>query len=77
MGAKYEVRGHVAVITLDNPPVNGLGYDTRTGIASGVSQAMADQAVVAVVITGGGRAFRAVPTSRNSATQRRVQSQAC
>ena len=57
MGAKYEVRGHVAVITLDNPPVNGLGYDTRTGIASGVNQAMADPAVVGVVITGGGKAF--------------------
>ena len=57
MGAKYEVRGSVAVITLDNPPVNGLGYDTRTGIASGVGQAMADPAVVGVVITGGGKAF--------------------
>jgi len=57
MGAKYEVRGSVAVITLDNPPVNGLGYDTRTGIASGIAQASADPAVVAVVITGGGRAF--------------------
>ena len=57
MGAKYEVRGSVAVITLDNPPVNGLGYDTRTCIASGVGQAMVDPAVVAVVITGGGKAF--------------------
>jgi len=57
MGAKYEVRGSVAVITLDNPPVTGLGYDTRTGIASGIAQASADPAVVAVVITGGGRAF--------------------
>ena len=57
MGAKYEVRGSVAVITLDNPPVNGLGFDTRTGIASGVSQAMADPAIVGIVITGGGKAF--------------------
>ena len=57
MGAKYEVRGSVAVITLDNPPVNGLGYDTRTDVASGIEQAVADPAVVAVVITGGGRAF--------------------
>ena len=29
MTAHYEVRGDVAVITLDNPPVNGLGYATR------------------------------------------------
>ncbi len=57
MGAKYELRGPVAVITLDNPPVNGLGFDTRTGIAAGVEQAVADANVVAIVITGGGRAF--------------------
>ena len=31
MGATYETRGKVAVITMDNPPVNGLGYDTRRG----------------------------------------------
>ena len=29
MSARYEVRDQVAVITLDNPPVNGLGYATR------------------------------------------------
>jgi 3-hydroxyacyl-CoA dehydrogenase len=57
MGAKYEVRGAIAVVTLDNPPVNGLGFDTRTGIAAGVNQAVADPAVVGIVITGGGWAF--------------------
>ena len=57
MGAKYETRGNVAVITLDNPPVNGLGYDTRTGVASGIERAVADMAVSAIVLTGGGRAF--------------------
>jgi 3-hydroxyacyl-CoA dehydrogenase len=57
MGARYEVRGNVAVITLDNPPVNGLGYDTRTGVAAGVERAVADAQVAGIVITGGGRAF--------------------
>ena len=57
MGASYQVRGNVAVITLDNPPVNGLGYDTRREFAAGVDRAAADAAVVAIVITGGGRAF--------------------
>ena len=57
MGASYEVRGSVAVITLDNPPVNGLGYDTRREFSAGVERAMADKAVVAVVITGAGKAF--------------------
>ncbi len=57
MGAHYEVRGNVAVITLDNPPVNGLGHDTRVGIATGVERAMADAAVAAIVLTGAGKAF--------------------
>ncbi len=57
MSAGYEVRDGVAVITLNNPPVNGLGHDTRVGIASGVDRAMADAAVKAIVITGGGKAF--------------------
>ena len=57
MGARYEVRGQVAVITLDNPPVNGLGYDTRVQIAQGVERAQADPGVVSIVLTGAGRAF--------------------
>lgn len=57
MGASYEVRGHVAVVTLDNPPVNGLGYDTRREFAAGIERANADAAIVAIVITGAGRAF--------------------
>ena len=35
----YKVRGDVAVITLNNPPVNGLGYATRVGIADGLDKA--------------------------------------
>ena len=57
MGASYELRGKVAVITLDNPPVNGLGYDTRREFSAGIDRALADAAVSAIVITGAGRAF--------------------
>jgi 3-hydroxyacyl-CoA dehydrogenase len=57
MTASYEVRGPVAVIKMNNPPVNGLGYDTRRGIADGIDRANADPAVKAIVITGGGKAF--------------------
>jgi len=57
MSANYELRGNVAVITLDNPPVNGLGYATRLGITQGVEKAQADAAVKAIVITGAGKAF--------------------
>jgi 3-hydroxyacyl-CoA dehydrogenase len=57
MGARYDIRGDVAVITLDNPPVNGLGYETRKELAAGVERAVADAAVAAIVITGAGKAF--------------------
>lgn len=57
MSASYEIRDGVAVITLNNPPVNGLGYDTRRAIADGLEKAQADAAVSAVVITGAGKAF--------------------
>jgi 3-hydroxyacyl-CoA dehydrogenase len=45
------------VITLDNPPVNGLGHATRAGIAGGIAQANADAAVAAIVLIGAGKAF--------------------
>ncbi len=57
MTASYQVRGSVAVITLDNPPVNGLGYATRHAVAEGLARAQAEAAVKAVVITGAGKAF--------------------
>jgi len=57
MGASYQVRGSIAVITLDNPPVNGLGYDTRREFAAGINRATDDSAISAIVITGAGRAF--------------------
>ncbi len=57
MGTLYAVHGNVAVLTLDNPPVNGLGYSTRVEFAEGLNRAVADAAVVAIVITGAGKAF--------------------
>jgi 3-hydroxyacyl-CoA dehydrogenase len=57
MTAKYEVHGSVAVITLDNPPVNGLGHATRMAITAGLQQANADSAVKSIVLTGAGKAF--------------------
>ena len=57
MSAAYQQHGSIAVITLNNPPVNGLGYATRSGIVEGVNRALDDAAIKAIVITGGGRAF--------------------
>ncbi|MFT6766877.1 MAG: 3-hydroxyacyl-CoA dehydrogenase, partial [Burkholderiaceae bacterium] len=57
MTAHYQASGNIAVITLDNPPVNGLGLSTRQGIAAAMEQANADKAITAIVITGAGKAF--------------------
>ena len=57
MTAEYKVHGDVAVITMNNPPVNGLGHSTRTGLTDGLTKANADPTVKAIVITGAGRAF--------------------
>ncbi|NVD98076.1 3-hydroxyacyl-CoA dehydrogenase NAD-binding domain-containing protein [Massilia sp. BJB1822] len=57
MSADYAVHGSVAVITLNNPPVNGMGLVTRTAAVAGLRQAQEDPAVKAIVITGAGKAF--------------------
>jgi 3-hydroxyacyl-CoA dehydrogenase len=53
------VRGPVAVLTMDRPPVNSLGYDLRVGIADALDAANANPAVQAIVLTGTARAFSA------------------
>ena len=57
MTAEYKVHGDVAVITLNNPPVNGLGFATRLAITDGLSKANADAAIKSIIITGAGKAF--------------------
>jgi 3-hydroxyacyl-CoA dehydrogenase len=51
------LHGGVAVITLDNPPLNGLNHELRAGLVAGIDQASADAGVKAVIIIGAGRAF--------------------
>ena len=57
MSADYKVHGDVAVIALNNPPVNGLGLSTRQAITEGVEKAVQDASIKAIVITGHGKAF--------------------
>ncbi len=57
MSTTYNVTDGVAVISLDNPPVNGLGQSTRAGIVEGIAKANADAGVLAIVITGTGKVF--------------------
>ena len=55
--AAYAVHGDIAVITMNNPPVNGLGHPLRKGIVEGIDKALADANVKAIVLIGGGNAF--------------------
>jgi 3-hydroxyacyl-CoA dehydrogenase len=57
MSADYQVQGSVAVITLNNPPVNGLGLETRTAAVDAIRKAEADPSIKAIVLTGAGKAF--------------------
>ena len=50
-------RGRVAVVTVNNPPVNALSQHVRQGLHEGVKQAIADRAVGAIVIVCAGRTF--------------------
>ena len=52
-------RGPVAVLLMDRPPVNSLGYDLRAGIADALERANADVSVQIIVLTGSARAFSA------------------
>jgi 3-hydroxyacyl-CoA dehydrogenase len=55
--ADYTLHGTVAVIRLDNAPVNALSASVRKGIAEGLERAAEAQSVTAVVLTGAGANF--------------------
>jgi 3-hydroxyacyl-CoA dehydrogenase len=53
----YSLHEHVAVIYLNNPPVNGMGHTVRQEVSTHLDAALADPAVSAIVIMGAGRMF--------------------
>src|SRR4051812_8147464 len=55
--ALYAVRDGIAIITLNNPPVNGLGNALRAAVMENLKKAEADPAVKAVVLIGSAKAF--------------------
>ncbi|XP_048753819.2 peroxisomal bifunctional enzyme-like [Ostrea edulis] len=59
MSVDYSVRGSVAVLEVNNPPVNALGHSVRHGLKSGVEQAARDNKVKSIVIIGKGQTFPA------------------
>lgn len=53
----FSVNGPVAILRIQNPPVNALSQAVRQGLSDGMDRAEADPDIKAVVIVGDGRAF--------------------
>jgi len=51
------IHDFVAVITFSNPPVNGLGQAIRRGLIDALNEALENDAVKAIVVTGGSQYF--------------------
>jgi 3-hydroxyacyl-CoA dehydrogenase len=51
--------GAVAIIVVDNPPVNALKHEVRAGMLENFTKAAEDKSVEAIVLTGAGRTFMA------------------
>jgi 3-hydroxyacyl-CoA dehydrogenase len=73
MSADYQTQGDIAVISMNNPPVNGLGLSTRLGIVHALQQALDDAAIKAVVLTGQGKAFSGGADIKEFGTPKAVQ----
>ena len=73
MSADYQIHGDVAVISMNNPPVNGLGLSTRQAIAQGVEKAVQDTSVKAIIITGQGKAFSGGADIREFGSPKAIQ----
>jgi 3-hydroxyacyl-CoA dehydrogenase len=54
---RYEIVDGVAVVTIDNPPVNALSPVVWDGIDQAVQRAVADPAAAAIVLIGAGTTF--------------------
>ena len=53
----YEKKDNVALLNIDNPPVNPLSSGVRQGLYDGIGKALSDNDIKAIVITGKNRAF--------------------
>jgi 3-hydroxyacyl-CoA dehydrogenase len=56
---KYRLDGDIAVIALDNPPVNGLSLAVRQGLIAAFERAQREPLARAIVLHGHGRGFSA------------------
>ena len=49
--------GNIALITLDNPPVNAIAHPVRAALLAAIVEADEDPAIQAIVLHGAGRNF--------------------
>ena len=52
-----EKQGEIGVLWIDNPPVNALGHPVRKGMNDGITMAMNDDQIKAIVVICKGRTF--------------------
>ncbi len=57
MAVRITHHDNIAVVTIDNPPVNATGLDVRNGLLNALAKTEADDAYVAVVLACAGRTF--------------------
>ena len=57
MNIAIERSGVIAIVQVDNPPVNALSKDIRSGLIAAVQSLDADESVQAVLLTCAGRTF--------------------
>ena len=55
--ADLTIEDGIAILTIDNPPVNALSQGVRQGIKDGVAQCLGDDSVNAMVLICAGRTF--------------------
>src|SRR5277367_1647256 len=68
----FEVKDGVAVLRLDNPPVNSLGSELRTALMDGLGRANADPGVAAIVLIGSSSCFSGGADIREFGTAKAV-----
>jgi enoyl-CoA hydratase/carnithine racemase len=54
---KLEVRGHTALVTIDNPSANTWDEESLGGLSALVDECTADKSIYAIVVTGNGEKF--------------------
>jgi 3-hydroxyacyl-CoA dehydrogenase len=53
----YSTSGNIAILEVDNPPVNPLSSGVRAGLSEYITKANEDDSIEGIILTGAGRSF--------------------